>query len=268
MAIWLKQSTASQEIPLGFFLDSTDGNAEETGLTIANTDIKLWKNGATTLANKNSGGATHISNGIYYAVLDATDTNTLGPLVVYCHVSGALSVKVECLVLPANIYDSFVAGSDYLDISVVQWKGTAASDIATELQIADAVLDEVTTGHDVASSLGKLIADYVNASIAAVKAQTDLIPAVPASVGSAMDLVDAPSATALNAAADALLDRDIAGGGSGNTRNVRNALRALRNKATISNSTLTVYQENDSTAAWTADVTTAAGNPVTGIDPA
>ena len=71
----LKQSTASQEVPLGYFLDNTDGDTEETGLTIANTDIKIWKNGATTLANKNSGGATHISNGIYYCVLDATDTN-------------------------------------------------------------------------------------------------------------------------------------------------------------------------------------------------
>jgi len=56
MAIYLKQSTASQEIPLGVFVDETDGKTAETGLTIANTDIKLWKTGATTLANKNSGG--------------------------------------------------------------------------------------------------------------------------------------------------------------------------------------------------------------------
>jgi hypothetical protein len=76
MTLRLKQSTASQEIPLGYFVDSTDGNTEKTALSIANTDIKLWKSGATTLANKNSGGATHISNGIYYAVLDSTDTNT------------------------------------------------------------------------------------------------------------------------------------------------------------------------------------------------
>jgi hypothetical protein len=108
MPIYLKQSTASQEIPLGFFLDSTDGNTEETGLTIANTDIKLWKTGATTLANKNSGGGTHISNGIYYAVLDATDTDTPGPMVIFCHVSGALAVRVECVVLGANVYDAMI----------------------------------------------------------------------------------------------------------------------------------------------------------------
>lgn len=127
MPIYLKQSTASQEIPLGMFLDSTDGNTEETALTIANTDIKLHKAGATTLANKNSGGGTHISNGIYYAVLDGTDTDTLGSLIIFVHVAGALAIRVECVVLTANIYDSLIGGSDLLDISVTQWLGIAAA---------------------------------------------------------------------------------------------------------------------------------------------
>lgn len=127
MTIYLKQSTASQEVPLGHFVDSTDGNTEETALTIANTDIKLWKSGATTLASKNSGGATHISNGVYYCTLDATDTNTLGPLVLYVHVAGALAVRVECCVLASNVYDSLIGGGDVLDVSVTQWLGSAAA---------------------------------------------------------------------------------------------------------------------------------------------
>lgn len=120
MTIRLKQSTASQEIPLGYFVDSTDGNTEKTALTIANTDIKLWKSGATTLANKNSGGATHISNGIYYAVLDATDTNTLGPLVIFVHVTGALPIRLECEVLQANVYESLVAATEYLETTTLR----------------------------------------------------------------------------------------------------------------------------------------------------
>lgn len=103
--IELRQSTASQEIPLGHFVDDTDGKTAETGLTIANTDIKIWKSGATTLADKNSGGATHISGGIYYAVLDATDTNTIGPMVIFVAVSGALAVRLECCVLDETVYD-------------------------------------------------------------------------------------------------------------------------------------------------------------------
>ena len=106
--MWLRQSTASQEISLGQFLDSTDGNTEENGLTIANTDIKLRKGGATTLANKASGGATSISNGVYHATLDATDTNTLGLLEVYVHVAGALATKSNYMVLPAVTYDALV----------------------------------------------------------------------------------------------------------------------------------------------------------------
>jgi hypothetical protein len=39
----LKYGTASQEIPVGPFLDDTDGKTAETGLTISNTDIKIWK---------------------------------------------------------------------------------------------------------------------------------------------------------------------------------------------------------------------------------
>lgn len=116
MALYLREDTASQEILLGPFLDETDGATAETGLTIANTDIKIWKSGATTLANKNSGGATHISGGMYYAVLDATDTDTCGNLVVYCHMdANALPVRHEFVVLQANVYDSLVAGVEYLE---------------------------------------------------------------------------------------------------------------------------------------------------------
>jgi hypothetical protein len=104
--IWLRQSTASQEVPLGRFLDSTDGDTEMTALTIANTDIKIWKAGATTFASKNSGGATHSANGLYYAVLDATDTDTIGPGEIHTHVSGALATKTSFVVLSPAVYDS------------------------------------------------------------------------------------------------------------------------------------------------------------------
>ena len=137
MAIILKEAIASQEIPLGPFLDSTDGDTAETGLTIANTDILLWKTGATTLAAKNSGGATHISGGIYYTVLDATDTDTVGPMVVFVHVSGALAVKTICEVVPANIFDSRYS-TDYLQVDVIQLNSVTAS--ATNLERSASVI--------------------------------------------------------------------------------------------------------------------------------
>lgn len=123
MAMWLRQSTATQRILLGIFLDPTDGNTEKTGLSISNTDIKLWKEGAATEASKNSGGAIHIANGRYYTVLDASDTDTPGKLEVNVHVTGALAVRREYMVLPPNVYDALVLGTDYLDVSAVQLAG-------------------------------------------------------------------------------------------------------------------------------------------------
>jgi hypothetical protein len=108
--IRLKKSTGSQELILGTLVDAADGYTPETALTIANTDIKIWKNGATTAVNKNSGGATHIANGMYYCVLDATDTDTVGPLVVMIPNSGgaagARPIVVQCEVLEAVMFDS------------------------------------------------------------------------------------------------------------------------------------------------------------------
>lgn len=84
------------------------------------------------------------------------------------------------------------------------------------------------------------------------------------------DLIDAPNATALAAVADALLNRDmsIADGGAASTRTVLQALRVLRNKVSITGGVMTITKENDTTASWTAAVTTdAAAYPVTSIDP-
>src|SRR4051812_23496372 len=99
MAIPLRQSTASQEVLIGPFLDDTDGKTAKTGLTIANTDIRIWTAGATSEVSKNSGGATHIAAGRYYTVLNATDTATLGAMEINVHVATALPVRRECVVL-------------------------------------------------------------------------------------------------------------------------------------------------------------------------
>lgn len=185
MAIPLKQSTASQEILIGPFLDDTDGKTQKTGLTIANTDIKIWVNGGTSEASKNSGGATHIAAGRYYCVLDATDTATLGPMEINIHVSGALPVRRECLVLAANVYDSLIGGGDILDVSVTQWTGTnvASPDTAGYPKVTvksgtgtgevslssglvrlsatgvDDIWDEATAGHATAGTTGKALTD-------------------------------------------------------------------------------------------------------------
>lgn len=71
--------------------------------------------------------------------------------------------------------------------------------------------------------------------------------------------------------ADELLARDLGSGtgaGTSEERTVRSALRFLRNKWAIVAGVLTVRKEDDTTAAWTAAVSSTPGaDPVTGNDP-
>ncbi len=124
MHSFLRQATASQSRSLGPFLDDTDFKTPETGLTIANTDIKLLINGAAS-ANKNSGGGTHRANGVYGVTFDATDTATVGEIFVSVGVSGALPVFATFVVLEEAIYDALFAASatGLLPANVTQFGG-------------------------------------------------------------------------------------------------------------------------------------------------
>lgn len=107
---YLKQSTAAQSRAIGPFLDDTDFKTPETGLTIANTDIKLVVNGGAS-ANKNSGGGTHRVNGVYGVTFDATDTATVGEVEVSVVVAGALPVFHKFFVIEEAVYDALFAAS-------------------------------------------------------------------------------------------------------------------------------------------------------------
>src|SRR6266568_1480645 len=107
---YLRQSTASQSRALGPFIDDTDFKTTKTGLTIANTDIKLVVNGGAS-ANKNSGGGTHRVNGVYGVTFDATDTATVGEVEVSVVVAGALPVFDKFFVVEEAVYDALFVAS-------------------------------------------------------------------------------------------------------------------------------------------------------------
>lgn len=68
--------------------------------------------------------------------------------------------------------------------------------------------------------------------------------------------------------ADALLKRDFSSVTGEASRSMLNALRWLRNKWSISGTTMTVTKEDDATTAWTSTLTqSSSANPVTGSDP-
>lgn len=108
---YLRESTASQEVVAGPFVDATDGVTPETALTPANTDIRIQKAGSLTFVNKNSGGGTHQEDGYFSMTFDATDSNTLGSGVVQITMAGALPVAFEICVLPTAVYDAMILGT-------------------------------------------------------------------------------------------------------------------------------------------------------------
>lgn len=236
MALWLKQSTAVT-VKIGPFVDDTDFKTAETALTISQADIRLSKNGGAFAQSNNVAGATHDASGYYGVPLDTTDTNTLGTLRVFVAETGALQVWQDFMVVPANVWDSMF-GADALQVHAVE----ITAGLITAAAIADGAIDAAT---------------FAAGAIDAAAIAADAIGASELAQGAAQEI------------ADEVLNRNLAGGGSGNTRNVRNALRALRNKVSESAGTLTITEEDDTTSAWTAAVTrTPSTDPITAVDPA
>lgn len=137
----LKQSTAIT-LKMGPFLDNTDGDTVEGALAIAQADVRLSKNGGN-FAQKNDAGAGVYDEGGWYDIpLNATDTNTLGRLVIYIHEAGALQVWERAMVMPAQEFESLF-GTDVLQVDLTQWLGVAplalnAQRVQTHLGATDA----------------------------------------------------------------------------------------------------------------------------------
>jgi hypothetical protein len=180
----LKQSTAV-DVLLGPFVDSTDGVTAETGLTIAQADVQLSKNGQTMAQKNDATSCSHDANGYYNCELNATDTNTVGQLTVTVAESGALPVRFDFQVMEEATYDALFGASaggfdsnGRVDVaslagSAVQQTGghihayddagnalPAKTDVTglndpTAASIADAVWDEAASGHTSAGTFGE-----------------------------------------------------------------------------------------------------------------
>lgn len=125
---YLRQST-SATINIGPFVDSLDGDTPETSLVISASEVRLSKNGASNVAKNESTSAAHDENGYYIVTLDSTDTANAGALRISVDKTEALPVWEDFTVLPTNVYDSLIAGTDTLDSVMVSATSAATSDI-------------------------------------------------------------------------------------------------------------------------------------------
>jgi hypothetical protein len=135
----LLRTNTAVRVSVGPFLDKTDGVTAKTALTVANCHTTLVAetddNNAPTLILDNVAGndgtntLAHITGddaGYYEIKLTAANLNRLGRAKLTIQdAANHCPVFEEFMIVPAIIYDAFVAGTDLFDVSVTQLLGTA-----------------------------------------------------------------------------------------------------------------------------------------------
>ena len=208
---YLKADTATT-IRIGPFVDDTDGKTAETALTIAQADVRLSKGGAAAAQKNDATSATHDENGYYRVPLDTTDTNTEGTLDVCVSEAGALPVIAKFTVLPAEVYDSFVAGTDKLQVDLVQINGTAEGSTSIRANVVAAAGTQVTGADDFKADLTSLNDPTAAAVATAVRSElTTELGRIDATITSRAVAGDAMTLTTGERAAvgTAIWDKDI-----------------------------------------------------------
>jgi hypothetical protein len=218
--------------PANFTTMSIDGNGRVDVIKIAGTTQTARDIGTSVLISSGSGtGQLDVTSG----VVKANATQWLGGTIPAVNVTGVPLVDLKYTL---GTISPATAGSVRAD-SVT---GNVGGSVASLTTNNDKTGYTLTSGYDPAKTA--------------------------AQAGDAMALTSGER----NSTADAFLNRDMSTGtdsGSPSVRTVRQALRFLRNKWSISTGTLTVTKEDDSTASWTATVTTdPAAEPIVSNDPA
>ena len=170
--MFAKQSTARSFL-FGPILDSN--GVAKTDEVVAS--IKVTKNGSVGAAN-GSTTLTHNHTGNYVLAANGGDFDTLGVVEFSLNSGTNTAGVVRFQVVPANVYDSLVAGSDTLQTDLTQIGGTAqrATDLA---EIAQYLIAEGVTLTDVIadnSILAQLLA--ADGDISDYSKTTDALEAI------------------------------------------------------------------------------------------
>lgn len=179
----IKQSTA-RTICVGPLLHPTTGEPV-TSITPGNVTARLIKGVASsTITLTASGGSndiSHIANGMYSLELAAGDTGTLGQFVVSLVDTDAFSPYTGSgVVVPANVFDTMISGTDTLQADVTQVGGsavTSASGVlavnASQISGSSAAADSLEAAMDTSNNLIAANAARINnSSTSATNLQT------------------------------------------------------------------------------------------------
>lgn len=204
-------------------------------------DSEVSIDGGTFTDCTNEATEIAASSGMYY--LDLTSGEMNGDTIAVLVKTSTTDAKTTALVFyPTSTADAVLG----VNVAAMASNTLTASALATD------AVTEIQSGLATSSALST-----VDTAVDAIKAKTDNLPASPAATG------DIPT-TVENA--DELLKRDMSAVTGEASRSVLNAMRFIRNGFSISGTTMSILKEDDSTTAYTRDLTTdASAQPITGV---
>ncbi len=149
---YLRTNTAIR-LTVGPFLDKTDGITPEVALTVTNCHLTLMVDtadvptlvlDANATASAGSNDMVHVTNddaGFYDLELTAAQLNYLGRALLSINdVATHCPVFHEFMLLPANVYDALVLGTDALQVHTNE----ITADLITAAVIANGAIDAAT----------------------------------------------------------------------------------------------------------------------------
>lgn len=219
-------------------------------------------------------GAIPQTVNIVTTACDPTSTAFGLSLAKTTNITGFNDIAATAVVSSGAITTSGGAVSTVTAVTNAVTLPTIPADWITSSGVAASAVTEIQSGLSTLDAAG--VRGAVGMASANLDTQlgviaTDTTTDIPAQIAALNNLSSADVTAAVPTAtenADALLNRDMAAVSDTNSRTPLNALRFLRNKFSSASGVLTIYGEDDSTAKWTATLTSdPTAEPVTGIDP-
>lgn len=157
MTRFLKQST-QVKVKLGQFVDATDGVTPETGITLGAADqAELLKHdsGTTVDVSGNTWAGITGDGGSYNLTLTTSNTDTVGNLAItVADASVCRPITEHFTVIPAQVWNSLIGGTDLIDANASQIDGNAASGLLTDATHLKVDIQAVNGNTTAADNLG------------------------------------------------------------------------------------------------------------------
>lgn len=273
-------------------IDWANVEGQGTTVNLSATTTNLVNTTTTNTDMRGTDGAsTHAASAIW--AIDATTQQTQGTFgqaigdpvadtnTIYSRLDADITSRLAPTVA-ARTLDVTVGGTAGIDWANIEAPTTVVDLAGTDINL----VDTTTTNTDMRGTDSALLAasaptNFGDLSIAVTTGLVDItqVAADKAWSTTTRALTTGGIGSGVIAAAELLniadgcLDRRLdlgadTGGDTTTSRTWRQALRTARNRVVISAGTMTVFEEDDTTAAYTAVITTTAGDPITELNPA